>query len=135
MGSLTGVFLGIAANDYAEVLRSSPAGCSVYAATGSSHSIASGRLGYVLGLHGLCAAYDLACSAALVANHAALRALQLRECANALSVGVSLMLLPGVGATFALAGMTSARGRSHTFDSRADGYARGEACSAMALTA
>eukprot|EP00966_Prymnesium_polylepis_P316839 7320952-Prymnesium_polylepis.1 len=29
--------------------------------------------------------------------------------------------------------MTSARGRSHTFDARADGYARGEACGAMTL--
>ena len=29
--------------------------------------------------------------------------------------------------------MTSARGRSHTFDSRADGYARAEACVSLAL--
>ena len=29
--------------------------------------------------------------------------------------------------------MTSARGRSHTFDERADGYARGEACGGVAL--
>ena len=29
--------------------------------------------------------------------------------------------------------MTSARGRSHTFDERADGYARGEACGALVL--
>ena len=44
--------------------------------------------------------------------------------------GVNLMLLPGVGTSFAVAGMTSPRGRCHTFDSRADGYARGEACCA-----
>ena len=47
--------------------------------------------------------------------------------------GVNLMLLPGVGLNFAVAGMTSARGRCHTFDSRADGYARGEACGAAVL--
>eukprot|EP00964_Phaeocystis_antarctica_P035887 scaffold20520_cov70-Phaeocystis_antarctica.AAC.1 len=29
--------------------------------------------------------------------------------------------------------MTSARGRSHTFDSRADGFARGEGCCAVVL--
>eukprot|EP00964_Phaeocystis_antarctica_P075845 scaffold46859_cov80-Phaeocystis_antarctica.AAC.1 len=29
--------------------------------------------------------------------------------------------------------MTSARGRSHTFDSRADGFARGEGCCAAVL--
>ena len=50
-----------------------------------------------------------------------------------LVVGVTLMLAPGVGASFAVAGMTSARGRSHTFDERADGYARGEACGGVAL--
>ena len=43
------------------------------------------------------------------------------------------MLVPTVGAVFATAGMTSARGRSHTFDSRADGYARGEACGGVVI--
>jgi len=62
-----------------------------------------------------------------------LRALQLDECTERLVVGVSLVLAPGVGTSFALAGMTSARGRSHMFDARgrADGYARGEACGAV----
>ena len=43
------------------------------------------------------------------------------------------MLAPVLGVTFAVAGMTSPRGRSHTFDVRADGYVRGEACCGMAL--
>ena len=133
MGSVSGVFVAIAANDFNEVLRVSPIGQTVYAATGGSHSIASGRLSYVLGLQGPCASYDTACSSALVAGHAALRAVQLGECGMSLLEGVSLMLLPAVGMSFAQAGMTSARGRSHTFDSRADGYARGEACGAAVL--
>jgi acyl transferase domain-containing protein len=132
-GSLTGVFLGFSGTEFAQVLRTSPAGGSVYTATGSSASIAAGRLSYTLGLHGPCASYDTACSAALVAGHAGLRALQLGECAVGVVVGVTLMLAPGVGASFAVAGMTSARGRSHTFDERADGYARGEACGGVAL--
>jgi acyl carrier protein len=64
MGSLTGVFLGISANDFAEALGAST---SVYAATGVSLAIASGRLSYVLGLHGPAVASDTACSATLVA--------------------------------------------------------------------
>ena len=134
-GSLTGVFLGLTAMEYAQLLAASPAGGSVYAATGSAHSIASGRLSYVLGLHGASAAYDSACSAALVACHAAVRALQRGECAGGLAAGINLMLLPGVGVSFARAGMTSPQGRSFTFDARADGYARGEACAAGALVA
>merc|ERR1712091_674729 len=111
----------------------SPAGGSVYAATGSTSSIASGRVSYSLGLQGPCVSYDTACSAALAAAHAGLRALQLAECAVGLVAGVTLMLAPGVGLSFAVAGMTSPRGRSHTFDARADGYARGEACGGVAL--
>ena len=34
----------------------------------------------------------------------------------------------------AIAGMTSARGRCHTFDHRADGYCRGEGCGAFCLS-
>ena len=132
-GSLTGIFLGFAGTEFAQVLAASPAGGSVYAATGSSASIAAGRLSYTLGLHGPCVSYDTACSAALAAGHAGLRALQLAECKVGLVAGVTLMLAPGVGTSFAVAGMTSARGRSHTFDGRADGYARGEACGGVAL--
>ena len=66
-GSLTGFFLGIAGSDFTGLLSAIPAGSSVYAATGSSLSIACGRVSYVLGLHGPCASYDTACSAALTA--------------------------------------------------------------------
>ena len=60
-------FLGFAGSEFGQLLASSPAGGSVYAATGSASSIASGRVSYALGLHGPCASYDTACSSALVA--------------------------------------------------------------------
>ena len=134
-GSLTGVFLGFAGTGFDLVLAASPAGGSVYAATGASLSIASGRVSYVLGLNGPCVSYDTACSAALAASHAGLRALQLSECSAAVVVGTTLMLMPVIGTTFAVAGMTSPHGRCHTFDSGADGYARGEATGAAVLSA
>merc|ERR1712091_326951 len=87
-GSLTGVFLGFAGTEFAQALAATPAGSSVYTATGSAVSIASGRLSYALGLHGPCVSYDTACSAALTACHAALRALQLGECSAGLVSGV-----------------------------------------------
>merc|ERR1712138_30847 len=96
-GSLTGVFLGFAGSEFSQLLAASPAGGSVYAATGSSASIAAGRLSYALDLHGPCASYDTACSAALTAAHAGLRALQLAECAVGLVLGVALILAPSVG--------------------------------------
>ena len=45
-------------------------------------------------------------------------------------MGINVMLTPHVGAHMLIAGMTSARGRCHTLDMRADGYSRGEACTA-----
>ena len=132
-GSLTGVFLGIAGSEFSRIVSELPAGDSAYSATGSTVSVACGRLPYVFGLHGPCASYDTACSAALVALHAGLRALQLSECVAGVVPGMMLMLEPSTSVSFAIAGMTSARGRSHTFDARADGYARGEACGALAL--
>ena len=132
-GSLAGVFLGIAANDWQSVAAQSASAGACTPPPAGSMSVASGRLSFVLGLQGPCVSYDTACSAALVASHAALRALQLDECSPALSVGVNLMLLPGVGFSFAVAGMTSPTGRCHTFDAAADGYVRGEACCAAVL--
>ncbi len=127
-GSLTGIFLAFAGSEFAQALALSPAGGSVYAATGAAVSIAAGRFSYTLNLHGPCASYDSACSSALTACHAGLRTIQLIECDIGLFMAVVLILAPIASAGFAVAGMTSARGRSHTFDQRADGYARGEAC-------
>ena len=132
-GSVTGVFLGFAGVAFSDVLASSPMASSVYAMTGSFVAIAAGRLSYLLGLHGAAIAYDTACSAALAAGHAGTRALQCAECNTGLVMGVTLMLVPSIGVSFAVAGMTSIRGRSHTFDARADGYARGEACGAVTI--
>ena len=56
------------------------------------------------------------------------------ECADALAIGPNAILHPGAHCGPALTGMTSARGRCHTFDSRADGYLRGEACGAAVLS-
>ena len=135
-GSGCGVFVAIASNDWPDIVKSiSSIAKSVYAATSSNHSIASGRISFVLGLHGPCVSYDTACSTALVAGHAALRSLQLKECKQALVASVNLMLLPTVSIATAQAGMTSIAGHCHTFDKKGDGYVRGEACCSFAFWA
>ena len=67
-GTFMGVFLGFAGMEFAQVLLMSPLRSSVYSASGSTASIASGRLSYALGLHGPSVSYDTACSATLVAE-------------------------------------------------------------------
>ena len=68
-GSSTGVFLGIASNDYAQLQMQfgNPAEIDAYFATGTCHSVAAGRVAYTLGLQGPALAIDTACSSSLVA--------------------------------------------------------------------
>ena len=88
-----GVFLGIASNDAVEVSSKAAASAtSVYSANGTSHSTAVGRVSFTFGLQGPCAAYDTACSSALVALHAGVRGLQNGDCDLALVSGVNVML-------------------------------------------
>ena len=55
------------------------------------------------------------------------------DCDLALVSGVNAMLTATISEAYALAGMTSATGRCHTFDAAADGYVRGEGCGAVVL--
>ena len=132
LGSVTAANVGQWQSEFGNMLARMPAGRSVYASTGFSCSVTCGRVSFVLGLQGPCASYDTACSASLVSNHGSIRALQRLECKMALSAGVNMILDPATMRVNAAAGFTSVRGRSHTFDVRADGYARGEAIDAIA---
>ena len=127
-GSSSGVAIGITQTEFARVLENSPLAYSVQAATGATLSIASGRISYIFGLHGPCTSIETACSSALAAGHIAARALSNQECDEHLVAGVNLLLHPSTSAGLAAAGMLSPSCRSHTFDARADGFARGEGC-------
>ena len=129
LGGDVGIFAGLMNMDFASIADSA----SVYAATGTQVSIASGRLAFVLGTQGPCASIDTACSSSLVALHAAM--LSLRTCDTALMATANLLLQPFVSLVFARAGMLSADGRCKTFDARANGYVRGEGVGAAALGA
>lgn len=69
-GSATGVFIGLCNADYFHRSASAdPDALDAYTATGGAHSVAAGRLAYVLGLQGPNVAIDTACSSSLVAVH------------------------------------------------------------------
>ncbi|MBE9045187.1 acyltransferase domain-containing protein [Pleurocapsales cyanobacterium LEGE 10410] len=133
-GSSTGVFVGICSNDYSQrLLAQDPTEIDAYVGTGNSHSVAAGRLSYLLGLNGPSLAVDTACSSSLVAVHLAVTSLRNRECNLALAGGVNLILAPEVSINFSKARMLSRDGRCKTFDATADGYIRAEGCGVIAL--
>jgi acyl transferase domain-containing protein len=72
-GSATGAFVGICNNDYTMLLLGDATEhIDAYLSTGNAHSVASGRLSYVLGLQGPSLSVDTACSSSLVAIHSEL---------------------------------------------------------------
>ena len=134
-GSSTGVFLGIASNDYAQLQMQfgNPAEIDAYFATGTCHSVAAGRVAYTLGLQGPALAIDTACSSSLVAVHLACQSLRLGECRMALTGGVNVILAPELLINFSKSHMMAADGRCKTFDASADGFVRAEGCGVVVL--
>ncbi len=133
-GSATGVFLGICSTDYPQLmLGRGRETFDAYLATGCSHAIASGRLSYLLGVHGPSLSIDTACSSSLVAVHQACLNLRTRNCNLALAGGVNVMLTPDTTITLSKAHMMAPDGRCKTFDASANGFVRGEGCGLIVL--
>ncbi|HEV7501754.1 MAG TPA: beta-ketoacyl synthase N-terminal-like domain-containing protein, partial [Vicinamibacteria bacterium] len=133
-GQKVGVFVGICGSDYAGLLMGrGPAAIDGYLGTGTAHSVASGRLSYLLGLRGPSLSVDTACSSSLMAVHLACQSLLHRESTLALAAGVNLVLSPEASINFSRARMLSPDGRSKAFDASANGYVRGEGVGVVVL--
>ncbi|MDZ8138071.1 MAG: SDR family NAD(P)-dependent oxidoreductase [Nostoc sp. DedQUE04] len=130
--SQTGVFVGAMTQDYAQ-LSYAPEAINAYTGSGTSVSVAAGRLSYVLGLQGPSMTVDTACSSSLVAVHLACNALRNGECDLALAGGVNIMLTPVISLIESRAQMLAPDGRCKTFDASANGMVRGEGCGMIVL--
>lgn len=132
-GTKTGVFVGVATNDYIDVMNTSGAVLDGYSASGNSHSVLANRVSFLLGLRGPSAPLDTACSSSLVALHRALESIHTGSCEMAIVGGVQVMLTPAAFISFSSAGMLSPDGKCKTFDKSANGYVRGEGCGVIFL--
>ncbi|HYB37628.1 MAG TPA: sulfolipid-1 biosynthesis phthioceranic/hydroxyphthioceranic acid synthase [Mycobacterium sp.] len=131
--SLTGVFVGLTHGDYQLVHADTHALEGPYGFTGTSFSLASGRIAYTLGFHGPAVTVDTACSSGLLAVHMACRSLHEGESDLALAGGASVMVEPRKSASGSAAGMLSPTGRCHAFDVAADGFVSAEGCAVVLL--
>lgn len=134
-GSNTGVYIGCGSHDYINHLSQSSdkTDISGYFGTGNSSSVIAGRIAYYFGFNGPVFTLDTACSSSLVAIHQACMALRDGECSLAVAGGVNAILTPDVMINFCKANMLSEDGLCKAFDSRADGYARGEGVGVLIL--
>lgn len=132
-GTKTGLFVGVAANDYANVLAHAGVEVEAYSSTGNAHSVLANRISYFFDLNGPSEAIDTACSSSLVAIHRAIESIESGSSAMAIVGGVNALLSPAGFTAFTRAGMLCADGRCKSFDARANGYVRGEGVGALVL--
>ncbi|MFF4752212.1 type I polyketide synthase [Streptomyces sp. NPDC002514] len=131
-GSPTAVVVGQRTAEYWDMLRAAGA-LDIYANTGTSRSVLSGRLSFFFDLRGPSTSVDTACSSSLVAVHQACAALRGGEATLALAAGVNLVITPEESITFSQADMLSADGLCKFGAHDADGFVRSDGVGVVVL--
>lgn len=125
-GIPVGIYIGATGDEYAALSLQPGREIDRFTLSGVSRTILANRISYLFDWHGPSEVVDTACSSSLVAVHNAVRALLAGDCSLAIAGGINIMIDPVPHVCLNKIGMLAADGRCKTFDSRADGYARGE---------
>ena len=132
-GNRIGCYMGSFGEDWCEMFAKEPQQYGLYRVSGFGDFMLANRVSYEMDLRGPSMTLRTGCSAALVAVHEACRAMQNGDCNAALVGGANLILAPGMTTAMTEQGVLASDGACKTFSAEADGYARGEAITAVFL--
>lgn len=132
-GTNTGVFAGISASEYHQLVNQQQAIADIDASTGNHSCMLANRISYHFDFRGPSLTINTACSSSLVAFDRACQSLWTGETSLALAAGINLIISPEITARFVNAGLIAADGRCKSFDAKADGYVRSEGVGVVVL--
>ncbi|CAG7555684.1 unnamed protein product [Fusarium equiseti] len=130
-GRPIGCFMGSFGEDWVEMFAKEAQQYGLYRVMGYGDFMLSNRVSYELDLMSPSQVVRTGCSAALVALHEACLALSRGDCEGAIVGGANLIMAPGMTVAMTEQGVLSPDGSCKTFSADANGYARGEAISAV----
>ncbi|KAJ5761957.1 Acyl transferase/acyl hydrolase/lysophospholipase [Penicillium nucicola] len=130
-GRPIGCFMGTFGKDWAEMFSIDSQQYGPNRASGTGDFMLPNRISYEMDLTGPSMTVRTACSSSLVALHEACMSLSRGDCEGAIVGGANLMLCPGLTTALADEMVLAPDGSCKTFSSDANGYARGEAVSAV----
>ncbi|KHN98032.1 Beta-ketoacyl synthase [Metarhizium album ARSEF 1941] len=126
-----GCYIGLCGTDYENNIACHAP--NAFCATGNLEGFAAGKVSHYFGWTGPALVVDTACSSSAVAIHQACQAILSGECRAALAGGTHVMTSPHRFQNLAGASFLSTTGQCKPFDSKADGYCRGDGVAAIFL--
>ncbi|CAI7632521.1 unnamed protein product [Penicillium glandicola] len=132
-GSNTAVYSTVPYPDYDQIMGRDPESSPGYRFTGTGPALMSNRISHFFDLRGPSLSIDTACSSSLVAVSEACKELQRGNIQQALVGGANLILDPDRLSVISSMQFLSPDGRCYSFDSRGNGYGRGEGVAAIVL--
>ncbi|KAE8141613.1 hypothetical protein BDV38DRAFT_268399 [Aspergillus pseudotamarii] len=125
-GSNTSVYASVFTHDYHDGLMRDGDNLPRSTLIGTFSAMASNRISHFYDLQGPSMSIDTGCSGALVSLHQAVLGLRAGEADMSIVCGSNLLLAPDCFKLFSSLSMLSPDGKCYAFDSRANGYGRGE---------
>ncbi|KAK3361247.1 hypothetical protein B0T24DRAFT_684913 [Lasiosphaeria ovina] len=133
VGSNTSVYAGSFFRDYHESIIKDSESLPRFLLMGTGAAMASNRLSHFYDLRGPSMSLDTGCSTTLTALHQGCQSLRTGESDMSISGGANLILNSDMFLAMSSMTLISKDGKSYAFDSRANGYGRGEGSATLVL--